>query len=304
MANTKIEWADKVWNPVTGCEKISPGCANCYAEKFARRLQNNPAAWPKYLNGFMPTMHYDELRKPIGWQKPSRIFICSMGDLFHEDISFEFIDKVMATIAHCFWHTFLILTKRPYRMLDYFQYAKANSYTYISTSRHEISSEDDLMNFMYQSISGLDITGRTYPLNNLWLGVSAENQVTFDERVTCLLYTPAFIRFLSLEPLLGPVNLYRTLQYGQWDLNQDTSRTQKIHWIIAGGETGSGARPVSPEWVRSLRDQCYAAGNDEYHMPFFFKSWGSGDKGRLIDGKEYLEFPKISLLCETSCSLT
>jgi len=294
MSITKIEWADRVWNPVTGCTKISPGCAHCYAEKFAKRLQNNPKAWPKYLNGFAPTMHHNELRLPISWQRPSRIFVCSMADLFHEDIPFEFIDKVMATIAHCFWHTFLVLTKRPIRMLEYFTQAKVNSFMYVARAGQGVSQDDNRMNVRLACLSGIDIEGRAWPLNNLWLGVSAENQQTFDSRVSSLLTIPAVIRFVSLEPLLEEIDIYHQIRYGEWDRNQSNDHTQKLHWVIAGGETGSGARPVNSDWVKCLRYQCHSA-----NIPFFFKHWGGHkSNGRLLNGKEYLQFPKINQLCE------
>ena len=297
MSYSKIEWTDRSWNPVTGCTKISPGCKNCYAERFAERMKYNPKALPKYLNGFEVTMHHNLLREPIRWQKPSRIFVCSMGDLFHDRVPFEFIDKVMATVAHAWWHTFIILTKRPERMLEYFMKAKEDSYRYSprqQTGTIGIPLNDDRMNVRLSTISGLEIDYRMWPLCNLWLGVSAENQELFDKRVRQLTFIPAAVRFVSFEPLLGPLDIYRELAYGQWDLNQDIKHTQKIHWAICGGETGPGARPMHPSWVHDLLAECQAAG-----IPFFFKGWGGSVRtDPLISGQAYHEFPKITEPCE------
>lgn len=276
---TKIEWTDEVWNPVTGCDKVSQGCKNCYAEIMHRRLMGMfPDKYGKPFLGNIQ-LHESELMRPTTWRnKPRRIFVNSMSDLFHEDVPFSFIYKVFAVMDVCrmYGHTFQILTKRPGRMLEFMN--AHVSYTINS------------------------------PLDNVWLGVSVEDQKTADERIPLLLQTPAAVRFLSCEPLLGPINIAHSLMYGQWNLNADLHHTQKINWVIVGGESGRNARPMHPDWVRSLRDQCHAAG-----VPFFFKQWGEwapsdllmpfksepvfkvGKKksGNYLDGKQHLEFPNV-----------
>jgi len=273
MATTKIEWAEKVWNPVTGCTKISAGCAHCYAERMAKRLAGR-AGYPKE-NPFEVTLHIDKLDEPLKWKKPKRIFVCSMSDLFHEKVPFWFIDEVFATILEAQHHTFLVLTKRPERMREYF-----------AKFRKEY-----------------------LPIPNVWLGTSVEDQRAAEKRIPDLLATPAEVRFLSCEPLLGPVYLDEIpgvlLSVSK---NNDSYQvgTGKIDWVIVGGESGPKARPMDPDWVRGIRDQCLAG-----NIPFFFKQWGEwqfvmkdyepnhvmyekvGKKkaGSLLDDREWNEFP-------------
>ena len=275
MSKTKIEWAEEVWNPVTGCTKVSPGCKNCYAERMSKRLVGRygyPAKDP-----FKVTLHPDRLSEPLKWKKPRRIFVCSMGDLFHKAVDDGFIHDVMSTIASAPQHTFLVLTKRPERMRHYFTY----------------------------------FNGKGWPLNNLWLGVTIENQKALDQRAPELIQIPAARRFISYEPALGPLECL-----DGW-LTQCDRKTKLIDLVICGGESGPGARPVHPDWVRGVRDQCKEAG-----VPFFFKQWGEwaedkqhglattsvrgcrfpdgtlvervGKKaaGRMLDGKECLEWPR------------
>jgi len=264
MANTKIQWATKVWNPVTGCDKISEGCLNCYSEPFAKRLQKNPKrniAY-KYRNAFKPTCHPESLFEPYLWKKPQRVFVCSMGDLFHDDIPFDFIRKVMDNIYHNRAHTFMILTKRPQRMKQFFDW---------------LNNPNLAINF-----------------SNLWLGVTAENQQRADERITILLQIPAAIRFVSIEPMLGAIDIEKYLDEGG-----DICPREIIDWVICGGETGHNARPIHPDWVRSIREQCKDA-----KVRFFFKQWGDWDgikmykvgkkpAGNLLDGIEYSQLPNI-----------
>lgn len=244
MADTKIEWAEKTWNPVTGCTKISPGCKNCYAERMAHRLQ--AMGQQRYLNGFKPTCHPDILDEPMRWRKPSRIFVCSMADLFHDDIPIGFITNVLLTAQMAQQHTFLILTKRPERMKK-----------------------------VLSAIFAVNV-----PLPNLWLGVTAENQEQADKRIPVLLQIPAAKRFVSVEPMLGPVDLTDlsngenaiatvNVTPGLYGLGEQTEIKHGLDWVICGGESGPGARPMHPDWVRSLRDQCQAA-----NVPFLFKQWG------------------------------
>lgn len=275
---TKIQWADATWNPMTGCTPVSEGCAHCYAERMARRFVRVTCShcggvgsdWAipfhcRECGGtgethFEPTFHPDRLDIPLHWRKPRRIFVCSMGDLFHEAFSDEQIDRVFSTIAmpQLAAHTFLILTKRPERMRDY----------------------------MRSCQRGADDVGGLFPWPSVWLGVTCENQARADERIPILLDTPAAVRFISLEPMLGHVNLtmlctgygetidalqsyeaHRS-ENGAWD-NRPVNRPS-LDWLILGGETGPGARPMQPQWALDVWRQCKAAG-----VPFFWKQWGT-----------------------------
>jgi len=269
---TKIEWAEETWNPVTGCTTLSEGCAHCYAQRMAKRLAGRngyPADSP-----FQVTLHPDRLEMPLHWRKPRRVFVCSMGDLFHEDVPDEYIDQVWRTMQAASDHTFMVLTKRPRRMWQW------------------VTDQND-----YGAWGAL-------PLANVWLGVTAENQAA-TERIVYLLRTPAIRRFVSCEPLLGPVTL-RPAHVTAYDLRVPVPR--KVDLVIVGGETGPHARVMAPEWARALRDECQDAG-----ISFFFKKWGdwkpdvireagimrrSGWQplpvrhgGRLLDGREWNEIP-------------
>jgi protein gp37 len=281
---SRIEWTEATWNPVTGCTKVSQGCKHCYAERDWKRLSANPKQ-PVYLGRLFTDVqcHPARLTMPIEQARPRRIFVNSMSDLFHEDVPFEFIDQVFAVMACTCRHTYQVLTKRPERMLEYF------------ASR--CSGEDfDLMGFPGQiqptevwpqwvpcrgGKGGYDNCGPTWPLINVCLGVSIEDQETANERIPLLLQAPAAVRFISAEPLLGPVDLrslFNRATGETWDaLDRQEARDavaeggcgNVIDWVIAGGESGPHARPTHVDWVRSLRDQCDAAGT-----AFFFKQWG------------------------------
>ena len=293
MANSKIEWTEKTWNVVTGCTKISEGCKHCYAERMSKRLAGR-CGYDKD-EPFKVTLHPDKLDEPLRWRKPSKIFVCSMGDLFHEDVGFDVIRRIWAVMTTARQHTYMILTKRPERMKQFFKWMQKQEFK-VETS-----------------------------WDNIWLGVTAENQQRADERIPILLQIPAAKRFVSVEPMLGPVDLLN-LKYdndildtlaGEY-LSTDGSESyvpwDKLDWVICGGETGQGARPMHPDWVRSLRDQCQQAGT-----PFFFKSWGDwypdrkgiydcsssvifedtvvhhvGKKnsGRVLDSVEWNEYPR------------
>ena len=230
---TNIEWTDATWNPVTGCQKISPGCKNCYAARLAPRLQ--AMGNPRYSNGFAINLHHDLIDLPKKWKKPRKVFVNSMSDLFHEEVPLEFIQLVFNTIENTGRHTFQLLTKRPERALEV---------------------ADQL----------------TWPAN-LWMGVSVENS-DYVHRIDTLRLIPAHTRFLSLEPLIGAIP------------NIDLTG---IDWVIAGGESGPGARKIEVEWVRSIRDQCESAG-----VRFFFKQWGGTNKklaGRVLDDRTWDDFP-------------
>lgn len=253
MAETsKIEWTDATWNPVTGCSVVSPGCANCYAMRMAgTRLKDHPSragltvaskAGPVW-NGHV-RLNEGWLDEPLRWRGRKMIFVCAHGDLFHESVPDDWIDRVFAVMALCPQHTFQVLTKRAGRMRDYFtQDDGFGRWGYIEHRAKQ----------MFRIPRGKTLApygGRNLP--NVWLGVSVEDQRRADERIPDRLATPAAVRFVSAEPLLGPVKL-----------------PAGLGWVIVGGESGPGARPMHPDWARSLRDQCAAAG-----VPFFFKQWG------------------------------
>ena len=250
------KWWDESWNPTTGCNNdiISSGCANCYARRMATRLRGRygyPADDP-----FRVTFHPDRLEQPLKWKKPRRIFACSMGDLFHNDVQFEQIDAVIRVIAKARQHTFMILTKRPGRMAEYF------------------------MHLAYM----LQIVGYSHlPLPNLYLGVTAENQQRADERIPLLLQIPAAVQFVSVEPMLEPMSFrwmaawpenekYKAMNPYNDGKTNHLDGLRRLDWVICGAETGPGARPMDLEWARDLRDQCKAAS-----VPFFFKK--AGPKG-------------------------
>lgn len=241
--SSKIEWTEETWNPVTGCDKVSDGCRHCYAENMARRLK--AMGTKGYENGFELTLHASRLNQPITKKKPTKYFVNSMSDLFHEDVPFEFIDQVMAVINQTPRHIYQILTKRSKRMAEYFQ-------------------------------------TRTAP-QNAWIGVTVENRRQGLPRIDHLRTINAHIRFLSVEPLLedlGTINL------------------TDIHWVIVGGESGSSARPMKPEWAESIKEQCIEA-----DVHFFFKQWGGWgadgkkrskkENGRILKGRTWDAMPEL-----------
>ena len=248
MADSNIEWTDKVWNPVTGCTKVSEGCRNCYAEKMSKRQQG--MGTKGYEDGFKVTCHEDRLDQSLRWKKPRRVFVCSMGDLFHKDVPDEFILSVFGHIMAAQKHTFIILTKRPERIPVFME----------------------------------DI--HTFP-PNIQIGTSVEDQPTADERIPHLLKLknvfPEIKIFVSYEPALGPVFFDPFFEgsclhcYGQGEgvIGEDcptchgTGDGPSLDWVVMGGESGHGARPMHPDWARSVRDQCEEAG-----VPFMFKQWG------------------------------
>jgi protein gp37 len=250
-----IEWTDSTWNPVVGCTKVSEGCRHCYAERMARRLAAmaegalakgiNPGRTANYLaviNGqgrWNNTVFLDDsaVDAPCSWREPRIIFVNSMSDLFHEDVPLSFVRRVFQTMNRCPQHTFQILTKRPERVAEW--------------------------------SSLLDWSP------NIWMGASIEDSRVL-HRVAALRKVSADVRFLSIEPLIGPINRLPL---------------QGIHWVIVGGESGPGARPIRPEWVRTLRDLCVQHG-----VPFFFKQWGGVNKkaaGRLLDGRTWDQLPNM-----------
>jgi len=232
--NSKIEWTETTWNPVTGCGKISSGCSNCYAERMAYRLFCMGVA--RYKNGFDVTLQPDIIELPKSWKKPRIIFVNSMSDLFHKNVPTSYIRKVFQTMNECPQHVFQILTKRSERML-------------------QVSSK-------------LNWT------QNIWMGVTVENN-NYTSRINDLIATPAYIKFLSIEPLIGPIN---------------NLKLKGISWVIVGGESGPNARPIERKWVTDIRDLCI-----KKNVPFFFKQWGGINKkknGRELDNRTWNEMPQ------------
>jgi protein gp37 len=242
---TKIEWTDETWNPVTGCTPISPGCKNCYAKRMARRLAGR-FGYPGVPHHFDVTLHPDRLEQPLKWKKPRRVFVCSMGDLFHQDVYDDFLIDVFVRMGEAHQHTYQLLTKRPERMFD----------------------------FISKSTWGLS------PLRNVQFGISISTQSEM-RKVAELCKVPAVVRFVSIEPMLGPVNfggggLYGDGWFTEYDPYENSGRYpcffHGIDWVICGAETGPGKRPMELDWARSLRDQCKAVG-----VPFFMKKVSNGN---------------------------
>jgi protein gp37 len=292
--NSKIEWTDTTWNPVVGCSHAgSPGCDNCYAARMASRglakSHAGLAAGGKW-NGEVRLLE-DRLCLPRKWRKPRKIFVCSMGDLFHPAVPFEFIDKAFAVMALWPGHTFQVLTKRPARMAEYFAHDGPN----FTDTYHNIGRAISAANgATIPAQLSAEHWGFILPLPNVWLGTSVENQQAADGRIPHLLRCPAAVRFVSCEPLLGPVDLTPPENRGtNWNLDD---WLQELDWVVVGGESGPGARPMHPDWARTIRDRCDGRTDmgRPWPLPFFFKQWGGVNKkaaGHLLDGVEHREFP-------------
>ena len=267
-ADTKIEWTDRTWNPVTGCTKVSPGCDHCYAETIAERFRGGPA----FPNGFDMQLREHKLSEPLRWRKPSKVFVNSMSDLFHDSVPADYIIDVFAVMAKAQQHTFQVLTKRHARM-------------------RSLLSDSGFAREMWDRLGIVEypeVPDEVWPLPNVWLGVSTEDQKWADIRIPALLDTPAAVRFISAEPLIGPITLSADAigRYYGGDPREDE---RGLDWVIVGGESGRGARPMHPDWARSLRDQCTSAG-----VPFLFKQWGGRTpkaNGRDLDGRTWDEYP-------------
>ena len=279
--NSAIEWTEATWNPVTGCDRISPGCDNCYAMTLAARLKR--MGQPRYRRdgdprtsgpGFGLTLHPDKLNEPRRWRKPRTVFVNSMSDLFHKDVPPEFIWDVFETMRATPRHTYQVLTKRPKRMRNI------------------------LLDFA--RTCGLTPAGWAEWHPNVWLGTSIESR-EYVWRADRLREAPASVRFISAEPLLGPLipHVWESdLEMGSyWPGAEpvpcgitDGLDLGKINWLIVGGESGANARPMDPAWVRDLRDRCAESGT-----AFFFKQWGGirpKSGGRLLDGRTWDEMPQ------------
>lgn len=280
---TNIEWCQETWNPVTGCTSVSEGCTNCYARRMAETRLRGRCGYPE-KDPFRPGLrHPKQWDKPLHWKSPRMIFVCSMGDLFHEAVPLDVIRYVLHTTILCPQHTFLILTKRPERMAE----------------------GVDKFIAKWKACYRVDLLEYEFPLPNLWLGVTAENQARADERIPILLQIPAAVRFVSVEPMLGPVDLTAIDTGKTWPGKSETAKLNalrgytsskraksgilgdpttggasrfidsvnfsRIDWVICGGETGPGARQMDAQWARDLRDQCQDAG-----VPFFMKKMSGG----------------------------
>jgi protein gp37 len=316
--DTGISWTDETWNPVVGCSIVSPACTNCYAMSMASRIERmapaqgretHYAGTTKVVNG-KPVWTGKLARAPdhivtapLRWRRARRIFVNSMSDLFHHDLPDEWIDEVFAVMALAPQHTFQILTKRPERMRTYLtrDWASAarfhvESLTLPTVSKNAGDAQERLRRYTSRGVP--------HPLENVWLGVTAEDQARADERIPPLLSTPAAVRFVSAEPLLGPLDLYNgdpdprlggheaTKTFiGDWWEPGDNPRGPSRHgldWVIVGGESGGGARPTHPDWVRSIRDQCAAAG-----VAFHFKQRGDWSWLEAGDGEWPTDLPKF-----------
>jgi protein gp37 len=337
---TGIEWTDATWSPTLGCTKVSPGCDHCYAMRTVHRMSFNPnekvSSVAEGLTAYRPGVGPvwtnlvrelpDRLDLPLHWRKPRMIFVDSQSDLFHDGVSDDFIARVWAVMGTCAAHTFQVLTKRHGRMRALLS----------SADFRDLVSEHWERTMLRRPSRAQYLIG-TWPLPNVWLGVSVEDQKWADIRIPALLGTPAVVRFLSCEPLLGPIDLVGDIErrgpavvrtgysyptdYGT-GVEHDVDDELGVDWVIVGGESGPGARPMHLDWARSLRDQCAAAG-----VPFLFKQWGEwaphdvarpsysqlithgthwdgtdaamarvGKKaaGRELDGRAWDEFPEVS----------
>lgn len=242
---SKIEWTDTTWSPVTGCTQITPGCANCYAKTMSHRLK--AMGRDKYRNAFELTLHPECLGEPLRWKKPRMCFVCSMSDLFHEDVPNEFIAAVFGVCAACPDSTFQILTKRAERLPAFFEWYLAQATTWIwgSEAGHNMGVTNTWMHRYGIWAPARLKRAPSEPLENVWFGVSVENRKHGLPRIEHLRRTPAAVRFLSMEPLIEDPG-------DDWSLDD-------IDWVIIGGESGHGVRPMHPDWVRRIRDKVLGA---------------------------------------------
>ena len=331
--SSKIEWTNETWNPITGCTPVSEGCQRCYAKRMAQRLAGR-FGYPKRPDEFKVTLHGDKINQPLKWRKPRMVFVCSMGDLFHEDVPDGLIDMVFTVMAVLNQHTFQVLTKRPERMNKFLEDARWREVG--NPGSPDVWSFGDTWPFenareQYREKYKCELPFPEWPLSNVWLGITAENQQRWDERVPILLDTPAAVRFVSCEPMLSPVVMPKYIRLPhpvvseipigprvgagpgihKVYLNPRGARSVMstmpvgaepkmlgikpdecedlglgINWLICGGETGPGARPMHPDWARSLRDQTRQAG-----VPFFMKQMSR--KEPIPDDLMIREYPTI-----------
>lgn len=264
---TKIEWCDEVWNPITGCSSVSPACDHCYARRMANRLKGR-FGYPKDYP-FKVTYHRDRLSQPMKWKKPKRIFVCSMGDMFHEYVAADWIDSIVGIMNLCKHHTFIVLTKRPKNI------------------------KEKLLTYYHNGKKRLFSSNYAIP-KNMWIGVTAENQIMFDYRAFWLKQIPASVRFVSVEPMLERIDMDGFLTKPIWGEPDSAGfspleivpRNDLINWVICGAETGPGRRVMRSEWAYDLMRQCEKAG-----IPFFFKK-DSPESPVASEVKNKNEFPR------------
>lgn len=335
---TSIEWTDATWNTIGGCTRVDEGCRNCYAEVMAARF-NGPGQWGEGLAQIVTAggvkdhrwtgqVRFNDkaLNAPLRWKRPRRIFVNSTADTFHESVPDEWIDRIFAVMALCPQHQFQVLTKRPERARAYFQ-ETTGWRARVANLLNDLKPSPLWNGNVYQGWQ--DLHGRPDGLPNVWLGTSISDQASADARIPQLLACPAAVRFISAEPLLGPVDLTDlsrpmgagTHHYSALECDVDVEDDADFHgaclnWVIVGGESGPGARPMHPDWALSLRDQCQAAS-----VAFFFKQWGEFEAdqigpedarstrhapahvifrkvgksraGRLLDGREWNDMPGV-----------
>ncbi|MCA1811426.1 MAG: phage Gp37/Gp68 family protein [Halobacteriales archaeon] len=313
---TSIEWTDATWNPLRGCTAVSEGCRNCYAAGQAARF-SGPGLPYEGLAKFTPQgprwtgevrLVPEHLEDPLRWRKPRRVFVNSMSDLFHPAVSNEFISCVFAVMAAAPQHTFQVLTKRPERMAAWFEWAAQHPHREgpgiggpLAALGEAICNFEGNLPAPFHEETDLSCLKVAWPLPNVWLGTSVEDQAAAEARIPHLLASPAVVRFLSCEPMLGPVDLRSATAFGMADPETTWAAAararRRVDWVIVGGESGRGARPMDLAWARSLRDQAQGAG-----AAFFFKQVGacaseaSAKGGALADIPEDLQvrqFPEV-----------
>ena len=289
---TTIEWADEVWNPVRGCSRVSEGCRHCYAERQAHRFSGEGQPYEGLTVLVLPGPHKarrmrprwtgevrtvpEMLDRPMRWRKPRRVFVNSMSDLFHESVPFEFIASVFGVMAAAPQHKFQILTKRPARMHDFLTHPEVRHWVAQARAAGETQQRIADRYGISRSLVSMIESGRVWgppddlewPLRSVWLGVSVEDQATADERIPHLLACPAAVRWVSLEPMLGPVDL----RLSTWtaESHEERRRSDDLHWVVVGGESGPDARPFELGWARQVVADCKAAGT-----PVFMKQLGA-----------------------------
>lgn len=303
---TNIEWTDETWNPVVGCKKVAPGCAHCYAETMAKRLAKmgqkqyaavvNETGW----NGKAVTVP-EALDKPLRWRKGRRIFVCSMSDLFHDDVPFEYIAAVYGVMAACPQHTFQVLTKRPERMLEFMRWWQQPKAMFgLGASVHcKVGGVSVFPTPAYRALTDAEHGKLQWPLPNVWHGTSIANQADADKNIPILLQVPSAVRFVSAEPLVGPVDLTpwpgnEVIAWGhegRVGIAEFEVKPPRLHWVIVGGESGPNARPCDVAWIRSIVEQCKAAG-----VACFVKQLGANirdrnDVGFDADSHRYDDIP-------------
>jgi protein gp37 len=273
---TGISWTSASWNPVTGCTKVSAGCKHCYAERGWGRLKHLPDYADRAFADVV--CHQERLSKPLHWKKPSKIFVNSMSDLFHDDVPDEFIDQVFAVMALTPRHIYQILTKRPERMLAYTKRLGGSFKLFdVAVSKLGYTKE-----FSAARLAG-------WPLPNVWLGVSVEDQATADERIPILLQAKAALHWISAEPLIGPIDLEQVPVGMSGPLRPGAAGlAPRLGWVVVGGESGGKARPMRIDWARSLRNQCKQA-----EIPFFFKQTGLWQHLEVVEDSRNIRADKL-----------